>query len=98
EVTARAMTVATLAGSVMIGLAIQSLVFDDVRDASPCWRRHAAGGAGVLLEPGTPAGPGTAAAAVLKKLAHVAAYQPAPICSRAGEHHRFGPSSGPRSL
>jgi hypothetical protein len=46
----------------------------------------AAGGAGVLLEPGTPAGPGTAAAAVLKKLAHVAAYQPAPIVPGPGQY------------
>lgn len=45
-----------------------------------------AGGAGVLLEPGTPAGPGTAAAAVLKKLAHVAAYQPAPIVPGPGQY------------
>jgi len=46
----------------------------------------AAGGAGTLLEPGTPAGPGSAAAAVLKKLGHVAAYQPAPIVPGPGQY------------
>lgn len=64
-------------------------------------------GAGLLLWPGSPAGPGAAAAAVLTKLAHVAAAQPAPSAPGPGQYlyvdsvetytstFASGPSGGP---
>ena len=46
----------------------------------------AAGGTGVLLQPGSPAGPASAAAAVLNHLALVAADQPVPTAPGPGQY------------
>jgi hypothetical protein len=63
----------------------------------------AASGVSVLLRPGSPASPGTAAAAVLTKLARVAADQPVPSAPGPGQYlyvdsvetYTDGSSSGP---
>ena len=63
----------------------------------------AASGASLLLRPGSPAGPGTAAAAVLTNLARVAADQPVPSAPGPGQYlyvdsieaYTDGTSSGP---
>lgn len=64
-------------------------------------------GASLLLRPGSPAGPGTAAAAALARLAHIAADQPAPSAPGPGQYlyvdsveaytstFASGPSGGP---
>jgi hypothetical protein len=57
-----------------------------VRAAAVVLVAGAAAGAGVLLQPGSPAGPGSAAATVLRQLATVAASQPMPSVPGPGQY------------